>query len=251
MSSLWLTADHTLNIAHRGASSVAPPNTLAAFRRAAELGADGVELDVHLSADGVAVVIHDGRVDRTTDGVGRVADLSLAALEELDAGAWFDPAFAGERIPTLDEVLAEIGGRLLVNVELKAPPGRTRELEATVAALVERRGLAERVLVSSFSPSALRRFRRIMPGVPLGLLYAPGPFSWAARLRAWLMRDLRCEAIHPHWSLLRPAVIRRAHARGQRVFTWTVDEPDVARQLAAWGVDGVITNHPGRLRNPG
>jgi len=249
LGSEWLTAESTLNIAHRGASAVAPPNTLAAFRRAAELGADGIELDVHLSADGVPVVIHDATVDRTTDGTGRVADLPLSALKELDAGSWFDLAFAGERIPTLGEVFEEVGRTLLINVELKVAPGEDQGLEAAVVALVERHGLQERVLLSSFNPMALRRVRRLAPGIPLGLLYEAATLSRLARLVAWAMRGLRPEAIHPHWRLIRPSTVRRAHARGRRVVAWTVDEPSGMQRLVGWGVDGIITNHPDRLRD--
>ena len=248
MPSLWLTSDRTLNIAHRGASAAAPPNTLAAFRRAADLGADGVELDVHLSADGVPVVIHDFTVDGTTDGTGRVRDLPLAALRELDAGSRFDPAFAGERIPTLEEVFAEVGGRLLINVELKSMPGNDYPgLEEAVAALVRRHGLADRVLVSSFNPFALRRFRRAMPEVPVGFLYETAPLSRAARLAAALVR-LRPQALHPWWGMITPAAVRRAHARGQRVVAWTVDDPAAMARLVEWGVDAIITNYPDRMR---
>jgi len=248
MPSLWLTAERTLNIAHQGACGLAPSNTLAAFRLAAELGADGVELDVHLSADGVVVVIHDFTVDRTTDGAGWVANLPLEALKELDAGSWFDPSFAGERIPTLEEVFEEVGHRLLINVELKVPPREDRGLEAAVVGLVERQGLADRVLISSFNPYALRRVRRLAPHIPLGFLYGSAPLSRVARVAAWLMRDLRPEAIHPHWTTISGAGVRRAHRRGRRVVVWTVDEPAAMRRLAGWGVDGIITNWPDRLR---
>ncbi len=247
MASLWLTSNRTLNIAHRGASAIAPPNTLAAFRRAAQLGADGVELDVHLSADGVPVVIHDFTVDATTDGTGRVGEMPLAALKELDAGSRFDPAFAGERIPTLEEVFTEVGGRLLINVELKSMPGNDYPgLEAAVAALIRRHDLTAQVLVSSFNPFALRRFRREMPEVPIGFLYETAPLSRAARLAAAVV-GLRPHAVHPWWGMITPQTVRRAHARGRRVVAWTVDDPAAMARLAEWGVDAIITNHPDRM----
>jgi glycerophosphoryl diester phosphodiesterase len=249
LSSLWLTAERTLNIAHQGAGGIAPSNTLTAFRRAADLGAAGIELDVHLSADGAAVVIHDFTVDRTTDGRGRVADLPLAALKELDAGSWFDPAFADERIPTLEEVFEAVGWELLINVELKPPLRDTPALEATVVALVRRHKLTDRVLISSFDPRVLHRVRRLAPTLPLGFLYGSRPISWLTRALARLIPGLTTEAIHPHWTLLRSAgAIRRAHARSRRVVAWTVDEPAHMRQLVTWGVDAIITNHPDRLR---
>ncbi len=246
--SLWLTADRVLNIAHQGANELAPANTLPAFLKAAELGADGVELDAHLSADGVVVVLHDFTVDRTTDGSGRVTELPLAALKELDAGSWFDPAFAGERIPTLEEVFAAVGDRLLIDVELKVLPRQNDGLEAAVVRLVERHGLADRVLLSSFNPLALRRVRRLAPHLPIGFLYRATPLFRLARFLAWLMRGLRPEFFNLHGPLVRPADVRRAHARGQRLIAWTVDEPERMRELVAWGVDGIITNRPDRLQ---
>jgi len=121
VTSDWLVPrDKPLNVGHRGAMASAPQNTLAAFRKAIEFGADGVELDVHLSKDGAVVVMHDFFVDRATDGTGRVAQKTLAELKALDAGIKFSPQFAGERVPTLSEVFDVLEGKLLVNVELKA-----------------------------------------------------------------------------------------------------------------------------------
>ena len=248
-SSQWLTGRRTLNIGHRGASAAAPPNTMAAFRWAVEMGADWVELDVHLSADGVPVVIHDFSLDSTTDGSGRVAELPLAQLLELDAGSRFDPRYAGERIPTLEEVFAGVGQQLLINVEMKVMGRSDRGMGEAVAQLVRRFGLENRVIVSSFNPFALRSLNRAAPDLPIGLLYSPLPYSWLARLLAWMMRDLNFQAVHPHWSLAKRSAIQRAHARGRRVITWTVDDADRMRELVAWGVDGIITNHPDRLRD--
>jgi len=168
----FIDRERVLNIAHRGASLAAPPNTLAAFEKAIELGADGVELDVHLSADGVPVVIHDFTVDAITDGSGRVAELTLTQLKQLDAGSSFDPAFGGERVPTLEEVLKHIGNRVLLNIELKTTSLCDKGLEQAVITLVEHHGLIERVLLSSFNPFALRRAKRIAPHIPAGLLHA-------------------------------------------------------------------------------
>jgi glycerophosphoryl diester phosphodiesterase len=242
-----------LNIAHRGASAAAPQNTLSAFKRAIELGADGVELDVHLSADGVPVVIHDFTVDATTDGSGRVADMTLAQLKQLDAGSYFDPAFAGERIPTLEEVLKAIGSRLFLNIELKTTSLRDNGLERAVAALVERHSAdhrqrsGSRVLLSSFNPISLHRAKRIAPHLPVGLLYAPDlPLPLR---RAWLAFLARPEARHPEHSMVNARYMAWARQRGYRVNTWTVDDPAEMRRLVALGVDGIITNVPDVLRN--
>ncbi len=227
---------------HRGASHAAPQNTLAAFRAAAEMGADGVELDVHLSADGVPVVIHDGRVDAVTDGTGNVACLTLAQLQSLDAGVRFSSAFAGERIPTLEQVLLTFGSGMLINIELKSTNRRDAALETAVVALVRRLGLTERVWFSSFKPFSLSQARLLAPEIPCGLLYD------ALGIGAHLLGPITPhEALHPHHVLLSKERIRRAHSRGLWVATWTVDDISRAQVLADWGVDAIITNEPDRL----
>lgn len=231
-----------LILAHRGASRAAPENTLAAFRDAARMGADGIELDVHLSADGVPVVLHNARVDATTDGAGAIHTMPLAQIKELDAGKHFDMRFAGERIPTLEEVLAEVGQQLLINVELKSQPPQVRGLEQAVVALINRMGLAARVWFSSFKPYMLSEARRLAPHIPCGLLYDP------ASVGVFLLAPLTpYEAVHPHYALATSGWARRARRRGLRVMTWTVDDVAVAQRLADNGVDGLITNVPDRL----
>jgi len=234
--------ERPLIFGHRGACHAAPQNTLAAFRRAAEMGADGVELDVHLTVEGIPVVIHDERVDATTDGSGRVAELTLPQIKELDAGARFDVAFAGERVPTLEEVLAEVGQRLIINIELKPSTRGSGGLEEAVVAVVRRMGMLERVWFSSFKPYALYWIRQQEPSVPCGLLYSP--LTFGSRLLAPVTPH---EALHPHHSLVRESLVRRAHRRGLRVVTWTVDDEDKAKRFAEWGVDVIITNEPERL----
>jgi glycerophosphoryl diester phosphodiesterase len=243
-----LEREKVLNIAHRGASRVAPANTLAAFERALALGADGVELDVRLSADDVPVVIHDATVDATTDGRGPVARLTLTELKSLDAGSWFDPAFAGEGLPTLAEVLDDLGGRCLLNVELKSTSLLDRGLERAVAALL---GLFDippaHLLISSFNPLSLRRFKRLAPAIPVGLLHAPGlPLPLR---RAWLAGLAPHEARHPEHTLVDAAYVARARQRGYRVHPWTVDDPDEMRRLIALEADGIITNVPDVFRD--
>lgn len=239
--------ERVLNIAHRGASAAAPANTLAAFEKAVELGADGVEFDVHLSADGAPVVIHDFSVNATTDGSGRVADMPLAQLKELDAGSYFHPIFAHERIPTLEEVLQTAESRLLLNIELKTVSLRDNGLERTVIAQVKRHGLEKSVLLSSFNPFSLRRAKKIAPRIPVGLLYAPGlPLPLR---RAWLASLAPHEARHPEHTMVDSRYMRWARRRNYRVNTWTVDEPDEMRRLIDLGVDSIITNVPDVLRD--
>jgi len=156
-----------LVIAHRGASGRAPENTLASFQAALDIGVDGIELDVHLSRDGQLVVIHDANLKRTTNGQGLVHEHTLAELKTLDAGGWHSPAFAGEKIPTFEEVLDLVGRRVPLQVEIKgATAGVT---EATIAAL-DRRGLLDTVMMTSFQLNLLPRVRELVPSVEIGAL---------------------------------------------------------------------------------
>ena len=242
----WETSP--LVIAHRGASAVAPANTMTAFEKAAVLGADGIEFDVHLSADGVPVVIHDFAVDATTDSSGRVAEMDLAQIKQLDAGSYFDPAFAGEHIPTLEEVLQAFGNQLLLNIELKSTSPRDNGLEQAVLTLVKQHDLGSRVLLSSFNPFSLRRAKKIAPHVRAGLLYAPDLPIFLSR--AWLAPLFPHEARHPEHTMVDEGYMAWARRRGYRVSAWTVDEPVEMRRLIALGVDGIVSNRPDLLCKP-
>ncbi len=232
-----------LNWAHRGASGHAPQNTLAAFTLAAEMGADGIELDVHLSSDGEAVVIHDDTLDATTDGHGRVSALSLLELKALDAGGWFSGQFAGERIPTLQEVFEAVGQRLLVNVEIKVEAGHhPLDQETEVVRLIEDHQMVDRVIVSSFSPASLRRVRKLNPHIALGFLYGRPEPALLPRVLGWL--GVSHEALHPGIGLVDARYVARARRWGKRINVWTVNEASDMRRMRDLGVDGIITNYP-------
>jgi len=240
-----LYKDRPLNFAHRGASREAPENTLAAFLRAAELGADGIELDAQLSRDGQIVVLHDLSLDTTTDGTGPVCEKPLSELKELDAGGWFAPAFSGERIPTLQEVIDTVGDRLLLNVELKTMSLHDDGLAGAVVAALEENNLVDRAIVSSFNPVAVWRAKRRNPEISTGLLYAPDlplPLRWP-----WTRHWLRPEALHPHHSLVDAAYLKWARDRGYLVHTWTVDDAKEMQRFIRQGVDLIITNRPDLL----
>jgi glycerophosphoryl diester phosphodiesterase len=235
-----------LNFAHKGASHEAPENTLAAFLLAAELGADGIELDVQLSKDGELVVIHNFTLESTTDGQGSVQDKTLAELRGLDAGTWFDPVYAGQRIPTLQEVLDTVGQRVLLNIELKSTSLRNDALAAATVRILEDNHLLDRVVVSSFNPLVLKRVRRLNPWIALGMLYAPDvPLLLR---RPWFRHLLRPEALHPRYTIVDERYVRWARKRGYRINTWTVDDPGQMWQLMRLGVDTIITNRPDLLR---
>ena len=231
-----------LILAHRGACQAAPENTMAAFRLAAEMGADGVEFDVQLCKDGEAVVIHNPRVDETTDGSGEVADFTLAELQELDAGSWFATEFAGERIPALVQVLHELGPRMVLNVELKTWSLLSNDLEAEVVRLVEDTNMVHQVIISSFNPLALWRIRRLNRFISTGLLYAPDQPRYLRD--RWLQPLVRPNALHPRWDMLDQADVAAAHRRGLRVNPWTCNDPDTTSRLVSWGVDAIITDQP-------
>jgi glycerophosphoryl diester phosphodiesterase len=223
--------------AHRGASARAPENTLVAFRAAEAAGADGIELDVHLSADGVPVVIHDATLERTTSGRGAVGDRSAAQLQQLDAGSRFSPAFAGERLPTLEEVFVWAGDRLRLNVEIKdAAAGRA------VPELLSRYP-AVRALVSSFDHDLLEALRARNRDLPLAFLvdrrFWRGAVARAAACRA--------ESLHPRQDLVSPALLAACRAAGLAVAPWTVDDPQRALRLRELGCAGLFTNDPGRI----
>ncbi len=230
-------------IAHRGSSLLTPENTIAAFELAVSQKSDAIELDVKLSADGEIVVIHDQTVDRTSNGTGKVLELPLAALKELDAGSWFSTDFTGESIPTLGEVFETVGKRIFINIELTNYGSIRDALPNKVVDLVKKYGMEDRVWFSSFNPLALRRARRLLPKAPIGLLALPG-FSgaWARSfLGHWIVPF---EALHPNLKNTTSALVNRQHNKRNHIYTWTVNEPDDIRALFKMGIDGVITDDP-------
>ncbi|MGB9593290.1 MAG: glycerophosphodiester phosphodiesterase [Anaerolineae bacterium] len=236
-----------LNLGHRGASHDAPQNTLAAFRLANAYGADGYELDVQLTKDGVPVVIHDFTVDKTTNGTGPVAGFTLEELKRLDAGAKFSSQFAGERVPTLAEVFDVLEPHTIVNVELKTKSLGDNGLEKATIALIRERGLQERVILSSFNPFSLLRVRRIAPELKIGLLYAPDLPLYLRK--AWFRLVVKPQALHPHYRMVDERYMAWARRNGYEVNVWTVDDPDDMRRLAALGVHAIITNRPDVLKS--
>ena len=227
-------------IAHRGASAVAPESTAAAIREAVRAGADMVELDVQMTRDGRLVVFHDDRLERTTTGKGRVGTARYAELRLLDAGRWFHPRFAGQRVLLVSQALRLIPRRMRVNLELK----RTRHRQALLSRLrrlMRRAGMGPRVLVSSFDPALLAPLARTR--LPRALICRRRP---EPSLRAAIR--LGCKSWHPFHALATPRRVALAHRAGLRVQAWTVEEAALARRLRRAGVDGLFTNDPARLR---
>jgi glycerophosphoryl diester phosphodiesterase len=268
--------DGFLVFAHRGAMAYAPQNTLAAFFLAWKMGAPAIELDVQCARDGVPVVYHDDRLESLTDGKGPVREHDLGEILRLDAGSRFSPAFSGERIPTLEEVLRARPSGTFVNIEIKtemkadsisrqlarpflghpkysfdAPRERdeeARRIAVSTAECVRSVGrddheLTERLLVSSFDPAALRAFGADFPGIPLAFLHSPA----TSVETDWVRDSLEFSAWHPYWNEVRGKEVAKAHARGQLVNCWTVNSRRVALNLASLGVDGIFTNRPDEM----
>lgn len=238
-----LNSRETLIFGHRGAMARAPMNSMAAFKLAGEQGADGIELDVHLSRDGQLVVIHDDTVDATTDGQGKVADMTLDQLKRLDAGAWYADEFAGQGIPTLDEVIDAIGESLFINVEIKSPRESVDRLENRLASCLRRHNMRERIIVSCFDPVILRRVKQMMPMVLMGFLYQPDmPAAHYLPLK-----ELWHEARHPRHDMVDEGYMRWARAQGYFVNVWTVNDPRRALQLKRLGVNSIMTDDPATI----
>ena len=229
--------------AHRGASQYAPENTIAAFELAVSQGADAIELDVKLSADGKAVVIHDQTVDRTTHGSGRVNQMTLASLKGLNAQYRFD-AYAGEQIPTLDEVFESVGKRIFINVELTNYASRHDNLVPIVAEIVKRHQLEKEVLFSSFIPVNLKKMKTLLPDVPVALLASQGVLGVASR--SALFTQLSPKIIHPYLDDVTPQLMNTERRRGRRVHVWTVNEDIDLRRMIDYGVDGFFTDDPAK-----
>lgn len=235
---------------HRGAAGDAPENTLAAFELALAQGADGIEFDVRLSADGEPVVIHDARLNRTTSGSGFVHAYPAQALKALDAGSWFNeryPAqargrFVRQRIPLLEEVLTWVrqrGCRALV--EIKEGSGTYPGIEAKILRAIRSTATASVVTIISFDHAGLRRLRELDADLSLGASFKRPLF---ALRRA---KSLGARMVVPHWAFASRQFIGRAHQAGLDVVVWTVNQPDAMRRKIADGVDGIITDYPARL----
>jgi glycerophosphoryl diester phosphodiesterase len=224
-------------VAHRGASKEAPENTLAAFRRALEAGVPAVECDVQRSRDGRLVVIHDQTVERTTNGRGAVGALTFEELRRLDAGAWFAPAFAGERIPALEELLELVSGRAALFLEIKNGPAFYDGVERQIAAALRDCGMEPHTLVMSFDHPAVRAMRAAAPDAATAIVYRGRLADAAGAARA-----ADADALCPEWRLVTPEVITAAHAAGFGVFPWTIDEEDAMRRCLDAGADGVTSN---------
>ncbi|MHB8573954.1 MAG: glycerophosphodiester phosphodiesterase [Dehalococcoidia bacterium] len=231
-----------LIISHAACKGHAPENTLAGIRAALALGCDAIEIDVHATAGGVAVLLHDDTVDRTTDGTGDVRAMSLADVRRLDAGAKsFEGRFSGERIPTLEEVLELTRGRALLIAEIKQA-----NIEQLVADLVRRMDMADEAMVWSFQPAVVARMRAIAPEIPCSQLWSERVPDMVKMCATALASN--AQAVSPNHSFIDAPLVHRALLHGLRVFAWTADEPADIQRLIELDVDGICSNYPERVR---
>lgn len=232
-------------LAHRGASGYAPENTMSAFKKAIEMGADGIELDVHLSKDGHLVVIHDEMLDRTTNGKGMVMNLTLEELKQLDAGSWFSDEFKGEKIPTLEEVLKLIHNTsMILNVEIKAGYRLYKDIEEKTLSMLEKYNMLNSCIISSFDHYSLVRVRELNKQVKTGMLYS------ASLYKPWeYARSLKVNALHPHYITLTEEFITSAHNENFPINTYTVNDEAYMIKLAAAKISMMITNYPDKAKH--
>ena len=228
-------------IAHRGASGTHPENTMAAFRAAWEKGVGSFEFDVQRAKDGTLVVVHDDTLERTGGDPGAVRDLTAAQLKALDAGAWFDSSFRGERIPTLEEVVAATPPACELQLEIKQAEPVYAGIERDVKLFLDDRpAVKARTAVSSFHHDTLRALRALDKDVRIGLLPGKLPVDPAFELA----RELSAESMHVNLERLTPEWAARAKAAGLKLFVYTIVRPEQASRAAALGADGIFSNFP-------
>ncbi|WP_419394044.1 glycerophosphodiester phosphodiesterase [Cytobacillus praedii] len=232
------------NVAHRGAAGYAPENTIAGFDLAVEMKADYIEIDVQRSKDGEIIVIHDTTVDRTTDGTGKVGDLTFEQLRSLDAGSWKGEQFAGEPIPTFEEILDRYHGKVGILIELKAPelyPG----IEKQVAEALKERNLDkpqnEKIIIQSFNFESMKSMDQLLPKVPIGVLTSNLKDTTAEALQEF---STYADWFNPSYVIVTEELVNQVHSLGMQIGSWTVRSQEAADFLFDMKVDAIITDYP-------
>ncbi len=224
-----------LKIGHRGAKGYAPENTLKSFKKALSLNVDAVELDVFTCKSGELVVIHDDKINRTTDGKGYVSDKTLNELKSLDAGE-------GEKIPLLSEVLDLISGRIKVNIELKGP-NTAKSVNKLIEYYIKKRSWNyEDFLISSFNMKELRIFRNLNTKVKIGILMKKKPVEYNQ-----VVKEIEAHSINLHFKSVTGEFVEDAHRNGLKVYTWTVNDFSDIKKMKELKVDGIFSDFPDRL----
>ena len=241
-----------LIIGHRGASAVAPENTVAAFREALAVGADGIEFDVRLTRDGVPVVIHDSTLRRTGRIPHRVADLSWTEISKVDVGSWFNRSFANETVPSLTELFTLFqSNKSTLYLEMKCDsPSEQRPLAEACVRAINEHSLTARVIVECFQLPALKILKEINPEIKTVALFEPAFTNLSVLSDQRIIdqaTDVGAAALALHHRLARESLVRKAKAEGLHVAVWTVDDPAWVERAQAIGIDALITNDPARM----
>ncbi|MGN0447243.1 MAG: glycerophosphodiester phosphodiesterase [Acutalibacteraceae bacterium] len=238
----------TLVIAHRGANKYAPQNTLAAFKKAYEIGCDGFETDVHITKDGKIVICHNYTIDETSTGKGEISQMTLAELKSYDFGSYFSKKFEGTEIPTIDEFLSfvETTDISVLNIEIKSPKENETAIVKETLKAVKDHGLFPKLLISSFDPKLLLEAKALDKNCKTGFLFSPTSKAYKKVFYKTIdfAKEINCDAIHPMYLQINEKYIQNAHAKGLMVNPWTVNSPKAIDKLLVFGADAIITDLP-------
>ncbi|MEQ8169566.1 MAG: glycerophosphodiester phosphodiesterase family protein [Candidatus Eremiobacterota bacterium] len=234
--------EKTLSIAHRGGADIRPENTMSAFENAINIGADYIELDVHLSKDGVPVVIHDSGLERTTDGKGKVEDKTLEELKKLDCGKWFSEEFRGEKISALEEVMELVKGKIKLAIEIKNCKDLDDGIEEKIITLAGNHDMLQDIIIISFSYDRIKKVNELDGSITTGFLY-----GGSKRDVCKMAIDAGIDYICPHWMPVTEELIKEAHSYNLRVNIWTVNNPALMKKFIDMGADAITTDRPDYL----
>ncbi|WKA59119.1 glycerophosphodiester phosphodiesterase [Planococcus shenhongbingii] len=233
-----------VNVAHRGASGHAPENTMGAFQKGFEMKADYIEIDVQMTKDGELVVIHDTTVDRTTNGTGKVGDLTFEEIRQLDAGSWFSEDYAGEKVPTFEEVLDAFRGKVGILIELKAPELYPGMEEKVADALIERNMDVSnngKVIIQSFNHESMKKSKELLPNLSHGVLAGA---SWANVTEEQLSQFAAyADYFNPNMNIVTDELVSDVHEAGMKIYPYTSRSQEQALRLFDLNVDGIITDY--------
>jgi glycerophosphoryl diester phosphodiesterase len=239
-----MTTSDFLVMAHRGSMGQAPENTMAAFQLVMDQGCNAIELDIHLSKDGEIIVCHDATLDRTTDMTGYINEMTVQELKKADAGKWFHEQYVGQRLPLLEEVFDLVPPHILLNIEIKESYGR--QLELKLLELLKKRNRIDSVILSSFHMKSLRFLKESEPEVKIGLIYN---CNFIQHREAANLVGVPVYSLHPNFHNIDQENIVDAITHGLKVFPYTINDEKEMKEAISYGVSGIITNFPARLRS--
>lgn len=234
------------NIAHRGFSGIAPENTLAAVKKAAELGVNFIEIDIHQTLDKKLVVIHDNTVDRTTNGKGKVNSYTLEELKRLDAGSWKSEIYKNERIPTLEEFIEAVNGRARLLIEVKDEFNEYEGIEEEAVKILKKYGADKYTILQSFDDHSLYKLQALNSGIELHKLLEYDISDLFEKIHSGVYKFVK--AINIDFELLSRETVQKIHEEGFSAYTWTVNAEEDIRKVISYGVNGIISNYPDRVK---